>query len=311
MRQGTIIICKARLLALTATGCLLALLSAYLQAHTDSGHVDVNGLSYYYEIHGEGEPLLLVHGGLGSLDMFEPILPILTESRQVIGVDLQGHGRTALGERPISYEDMGNDMAALLTELGYDQVDVMGYSMGGAVALRLAIQHPGLVRRLVSVSAGFAHPDGTYPEIIAQQEMIGAEMAEAMQGTPMYESYMELAPNPEDFPRLLDRMGELMDRSFDWSEDIRRLEMPVMLIYGDSDMQRPEHIVEFYQLLGGGLQDAGWQRENMSRNRLAILPNFTHYDIFLAPELARTALPFLNGEYGLRNWGEQVREAEN
>ncbi|TGG94942.1 alpha/beta hydrolase [Natronospirillum operosum] len=311
MKQGTIIICKARLLALIATGCLLALLSAYSQAHTDSGHIDVNGLSYYYEIHGEGEPLLLVHGGLGSLDMFEPILPILTASRQVIGVDLQGHGRTALGERPIIYEDMGNDMAALLTELGYDQVDVMGYSMGGAVALRLAIQHPGLVRRLVSVSAGFAHPDGTYPEIIAQQEMIGAEMAEAMQGTPMYESYMELAPNPEDFPRLLDRMGELMDRPFDWSEDIRRLGMPVMLIYGDSDMQRPEHIVEFYQLLGGGLQDAGWQRENMSQNRLAILPNFTHYDIFLAPELARTALPFLNGEYEFRNWGEQEREAGN
>lgn len=276
-----------------------------------TGYVSANGIDYYYEIHGEGEPLLLIHGGLGSIDMFEPILSSLTENRQVIGVDLHGHGRTELGDRPISYVDMGDDMATLLKELGYNQIDVMGYSMGGGVALRLAIQHPGLVRRMVVVSAGFSHPDGTYPEIISQQEMIGAEMAESMKETPMYESYMAVAPNPEDFPKLLDRMGELMKQSFNWSEDIRELEMPVMLVYGDSDMLRPEHIVDFYQLLGGGLKDAGWMRENMSQNRLAILPNLTHYDIFLALELVHTALPFLNGENESRNWNEQVQNKSN
>jgi len=129
--------------------------SAASSTGSDSGRVTVNNLSYYYEIHGEGEPLLLLHGGLGSIDMFGPVLALLAENRKVIGVDLHGHGRTALGDRPISYVDMGDDMAALLKKQGYDQVDVMGYSMGGGVALRLAIQHPGSVRRLVVASAGF------------------------------------------------------------------------------------------------------------------------------------------------------------
>ena len=113
------------------------------QAAKKTGHVDVNGVNYYYEIHGEGEPLLLLHGGLGSIDMFGPVLPILAENRQVIGVDLHGHGRTTLGDRPISLIDMGDDMAAILEKLGYRQVDVLGYSMGAGVAFRLAVQHPG------------------------------------------------------------------------------------------------------------------------------------------------------------------------
>lgn len=315
------IIAAAAIVALFTHLTLPFQVSAQSDRAETSGYISVNGLEYYYEIHGEGDlsaeasakekPLLLLHGGLGSTDMFEPILPILTENRQVIGVDLHGHGRTELGDRPISYEDIGNDMAALLKELGCNQVDFMGYSMGGGVALRTAIQHPELVRRLVIVSAGFAHPDGMFPEMIPQQEAVGAGMADAMEGTPMYESYMDLAPNPDDFPRLLDRMGELMKQSFNWAEDVKTLEMPVMLIYGDSDMLRPEHIVEFYQLLGGGLKDAGWMRENMSQNRLAILPNLTHYEIFMAPELAHTALPFLNGKNNAPSWSEQVQSGQN
>lgn len=270
-----------------------------------SGYVEANGVRYYYEIHGEGEPLLLLHGGLGSIDMFGPVLPILAEGRQVIGVDLHGHGRTALGERPISLVDMGDDMAAIVKELGHDQVDVMGYSLGGGVALRMAVQHPEAVRRLVITSAGFAQ-DGFYPEMLPQQAQVGAEMAEAMKETPMYTSYVAVAPHPEDFPKLLDRMGELMRKPYDWTEDVKTLKMPVMLVYGDSDMFRPEHIVEFYQLLGGGLRDAGWMREHMSQNRLAILPDLTHYETFAAPALAHTVLPFLNGESGTKSWAEQV-----
>lgn len=259
-----------------------------------SGRVEVNGISYYYEIHGTGEPLLLLHGGLGSIDMFGPILPHLAANRQVIGVDLHGHGRTNLGEREISIIDMGDDLAILLDELGYKQVDALGYSLGAGVAFRLAVQHPDRVRRLALVSAGYSS-DAFYPEILAQQGQMGAAAAEFMKETPMYQSYVAIAPNPDDFPRLLDRIGEAMSKDFDWAEDVKKLTMPTMLVYGDSDMYRPEHMISFYQLLGGGLRDAGWMKEHQSPNRLAILPGRTHYDIFMAPELVTTALPFLDG----------------
>jgi pimeloyl-ACP methyl ester carboxylesterase len=270
-----------------------------------SGRVEANGVNYYYEIHGSGEPLLLLHGGLGSFDMFAPLLPLLAEHRQVIGVDMHGHGRTPLGPRPIRLVDMGDDMAVILRELGYGEVDALGYSLGAGVALRLAVQHPAAVRRLVLVSGAFAQ-SGYYPEILAQQHRLGAGMAEAMKETPMYRSYAALAPQPEDFPRLLESLGEWMRMPFDWSADVKALEPPVLLIYGDSDLFRLEHIAQFYQLLGGGQRDAGWQRESMPLNRLAILPDLTHYEIFMAPALLRTALPFLDGVSGARSWAEEL-----
>lgn len=275
-------------------------------APVKSGHIESNGVNYYYEIHGKGEPLLLLHGGLGSIEMFGPVLPMLARTRQVIGVDLHGHGRTTLGSREISPVDMGDDMAVILQKLGLKTVDVLGYSLGGGVALRLAVQHPDTVRRLAIASAPFAR-DGYYPEMLPMQAQVGAAMAESMKETPMYRSYVALAPNPGDFPKLLDRMGEYMRKPYDWSEDVKKLRMPVMLVYGDSDMFRLEHIVDFYKLLGGGLKDAGWMREHMSANRLAILPDLTHYELFSSPELARTVLPFLDGKSGAKSWSEQVK----
>ena len=259
-----------------------------------SGHASVNGVNYYYAIYGTGEPLLLLHGGMFHIEMFGPNLTKLAQSRKVIGVDLQGHGRTPLGDREISLVDIGNDMAGVLKKLGYDKSDVLGYSMGGGVALQFAIQHPEMVRRLVLVSTPFSQ-EGFYPEMLPQQAALSAAMAEQMKETPMYKSYVAIAPHPEEFPKLLDQMGAYMRKPYDWSAEVKKLTMPVMLIYGDSDMFRPEHEVKFYQLLGGGLKDAGWQREHMSQNRLAILPNLTHYEMGTAPELADTALPFLNG----------------
>jgi len=273
-----------------------------------TGRVPANGVDYYYEIHGSGEPLLLLHGGLGSIDMFgSNVLPTLAKTRQVIAVDLHGHGRTTLGDRPIDLIDIGNDLAFVLDRLGFTQVDVAGYSFGGGAGLRLAIQHPNVVRRLTIISAPYAQ-SGFFPEMLPQQAAVGAAMAEHMKETPMYTSYVAVAPNPKDFPRLLDRMGELMRRPNDWSEDVKKLSMPVMLVFGDADMVRPEHIVEFYHLLGGGLKDAGWQREHMSRARLAILPDVTHYDMFLSPALAPTLLPFLDGKGGSQTWAEQVKQ---
>ncbi|WP_258593146.1 alpha/beta fold hydrolase [Mesorhizobium sp. AR07] len=274
-----------------------------------SGLLPINGLNYYYAVYGKGEPLLLLHGGLGTTDMFAPILPKLAENRTVIGVDLQGHGRTALGDRPFTLEAVGDDMADIVKALGHDKVDVMGYSLGGGVAFRMAVQHPEAVRRLVLVSTGYAQ-DGFYSEMRAMQKQMSPGMADMMKGTPMYKSYMAVAPRPQDFPKLLDALGNHMRRDYDYSADVAKLKMPVMLAYGDSDMYRPEHEIMFYQMLGGGLKDAGWMRENMSQNRLAILPNRTHYDVFFAPELTAAALPFLNGETRVKTWDEVVSETE-
>jgi pimeloyl-ACP methyl ester carboxylesterase len=270
-------------------------LEAALPKPTKTGQAAVNGVNYYYAVYGKGEPLLLLHGGLGQIEMFGPNLAKLAQSRQVIGVDLHGHGRTPLGKREISIVDMGNDMAGVLKQLGYDKVDVLGYSMGGGVGFQLAAQHPQMVRRLALASAGYAQ-DGFYPEMLPQQAAVGAAMAEHMKETPMYQSYVAIAPNPEEFPKLLDKMGALMRKPYDFSADVKKLTMPVMLIFGDSDMYRPEHVVKFYQMLGGGLKDAGWQREHISRNRLAIIPNVTHYEMGIAPELVATALPFLDAK---------------
>src|SRR5687768_14212149 len=247
-----------------ATALTLGALSAHAET-ASTGYAKVNGLKYYYEISGKGEPLLMLHGGLGSTDMFKPIMPAFTEHRQVIAIDLHGHGRTELGTRKISLPDIGDDVAAVLKQLGYKNVDVFGYSFGGGVALRLAVQHPELVRRLALVSAGFSE-QGFYADMRAQQVQLNADFADAMKETPMYKSYVAVAPKPEDFPRLIQAMGDLMRGQYDYSADVKKLTMPTMLIFGDSDMYRPEHIVEFYKLLGGGLRDAGWNRETMSKN---------------------------------------------
>ena len=266
---------------------------------TTTGRATIKGVDYYYEIRGKGDPLLVLHGGLMSTDMFGPAMPLLAKARQVIAVDLQGHGRTTLGTRPIRCEAITDDLDALLPQIGRAQVDVMGYSFGGCVAMRLAIQHPERVRRLVVVSAPFAD-DGWYADMRAQQKAVNAAMAPMMAESPMYKTYKAVAPKPDDFPRLLDAMGDFMRYKYDWSADVAKLKMPVMLVFGDADMIRSEHEIKFYQHLGGGLKDAGWNRESMSKNRLAIVPDLTHYEAFATSRVAETALPFLNGEYAAK-----------
>lgn len=253
----------------------------------------VNGLELYYEIHGEGQPLILLHGGVGAIEMFGPVLPLLAEGRQVIGVDLQAHGRTADIDRPMAFEAMADDVAALMEHLGFGKADVMGYSLGGGVALQTAIRHPEAVRRLVLVSTPFRR-DGWYPEVRAGMEQMGPEVAGPMKQTPMYRLYSSIAPRPEDWPALLARLGELLRKDYDWSEEVAAIEAPTMIVVGDADSVRTAHAVEFFELLGGGRADAGWDGSGMPEAQLAVLPGTTHYDIFSSPSLVSAVTPFLD-----------------
>ena len=280
-----------------ATSLATTITNVPASAADKSGYVDINGVKYYYEISGKGEPILVLHGGLGSIGMFGSVSPALAEHHQVIAVDLHGHGRTQLGERDVSYVDQGADMAALVRSLGFHQVDVMGFSFGGGVAFQFAVQNPSMIRRLVLVSAPYAQ-NGWFAEMLPQQAQVSAAALPMMKDTPLYKSYIAVAPDANEFPKLLDQIGALMRKPYDWSADVAKLTMPVMLVNGDSDMIRPEHIVQFYHLLGGGLKDAGWMRENMSQNRLAILPGVTHYEMAVTPQLVPAILPFLDGRAG-------------
>jgi pimeloyl-ACP methyl ester carboxylesterase len=260
-------------------------------------YAEVNGINLYYEIHGSGRPLILLHGGLGSGEMFGPVLPQLAERHQVVAVDLQGHGRTADIDRPIDVRLMAADIAALIDHLKLATPDVVGYSLGGGVALQTASQFPAKVRRLVMVSANL-RPDAIYPEMRAQQGQVSAAAAEFMKETPMYQLYQRVAPRPEDFPRLLTKIGESMSKDYDYTEEVRGLRMPTLVVAADADMAPPSHYVEVFKLLDGGLRDGGWMGEGRPKggNALAILPGLTHYNIFSSPLFAAATLAFLDEE---------------
>ncbi|NYF54482.1 alpha/beta fold hydrolase [Micromonospora purpureochromogenes] len=258
-------------------------------------YADVNGLHLWYETHGSGRPLVLLHGGYGAVEMFAPVLPALAQRRQVIAVDLQGHGRTADVDRPLRYESMAEDVAALLRHLDLSGADVLGYSLGGGVALRTAIQHPGLVRRLVLVSTP-CRRQGWYPEVLAAMAAQDERVGEQMRGTPPHELYARIAPRPQDWPRLWAKGGELLRREYDWSAEVAALTVPTMLVYADADSIPVTHMAEFFGLLGGGRRDAGWDGTDRPASRLAVLPGLTHYDIVAAPALPAAVLPFLTHE---------------
>ncbi|TME18560.1 MAG: alpha/beta hydrolase [Chloroflexi bacterium] len=258
-------------------------------------YAEVNGINLYYEFHGAGRPLILLHGGLGSGEMFGPILPLLAESHRVVAVDLQGHGRTADIDRPIDVRLMADDIAALIDHLGLDRPDVVGYSLGGGVALHTAAKYPAKVRRLVAAAANI-RPDAIYPEMRAQQVQVSGAAADFMKDTPMYQLYQKVAPRPEDFPRLLDKIGASMSKDFDYTEEVRSLQVPTLIVAADADMAPPTHYVEMFKLLDGGLRDGGWTAEGRPKggHALAILPGLTHYNMFSSPLFAAVTLAFLD-----------------
>jgi pimeloyl-ACP methyl ester carboxylesterase len=260
-------------------------------------YAEVNGLTMYYETHGNGRPLILIHGGLMSGETFGPVLPMLAQRHQVFVVDLQGHGRTADIDRPIDVRLMADDIGALIDHLQLDGPDVVGYSLGGGVALHTAMKYPARVRRLVA-AAWPIRPDAIYPEIRAQQAQVNAAAAEFMRETPMYGLYQRVAPRPEDFPRLLDKIGEAMAQAYDLTEEVRSLQVPTLIVVADADMAPPSHYVEMFALLGGGLRDGGWMGEGRppGGHALAILPRLTHYNLGDSPLFAAVTLAFLDDQ---------------
>jgi pimeloyl-ACP methyl ester carboxylesterase len=260
-------------------------------------YAEVNGINLYYATYGAGRPLMLLHGGLGSGEMFGPVIPALAEHRRVIAPDLQGHGRTADIDRPINERLLADDVAALIDHLGLEKPDVVGYSLGGGTGLQLGVHHSDKIRRLVLVSI-YLRPDAVDPQLRAQQEQVSGDVIELMKDTPMYKLYQQVAPRPEDFRRVLDKLGALMADDYDYTEDVRSLQVPTLLVGADADQAPPSHYVEMFKLLDGGLRDGGWMGENRPKggHALAILPGLTHYNIFRSPLLAAVALAFLDDQ---------------
>lgn len=255
---------------------------------SQTGYAPVNGLKMYYEIHGAGEPLILLHGGVVGIDHFRPNLPALARGRKVIAVELQAHAHTADIDRPLSYEAMADDVAALMTYLRLPRADVLGYSLGGGVALQVAFRHPTLIRKLVVVSANFKRA-GWYPEVLAAFDQMGPSAGEPLKQSPLAELY----PNV-NWSVLFGKLGEMLRKDYDWSLDVAAIKAPTMIVFADADSMRTAHVMEFFGLLGGGQKDAGLDGSGRPTAQLAILPGLTHYNISSAAALAAVVIPFLD-----------------
>ncbi len=266
-----------------------------IQGNTDEKNRDaksnyalVNGLNMYYEIHGTGRPLILLHGGVDASEMFGNVLPTLAEDRQVVAVHLQAHGRTADIDRPLRFELMAEDIAALMEHLSIEKADFMGYSLGGGVALQTAIRHPDIVRKLVLISTPVER-NGWYPEVLESMAQMGPEAAKFMKQSPLYQLYPDV-----NWAVLFTKLGDLLRQDYDWSKDAASIKSPVMIVFADADAIQTAHIMEFFALLGGGQRDAGLDGSLRPAAQLAILPGMTHYDVLTFLELGDLVTRFLN-----------------
>jgi len=261
----------------------------------ESGYVPVNELEMYYEIYGSGQPLVLLHGNLSTISTsFGKVIPLLAATRRLIAVEQQGHGHTADIDRPFSIGQWARDTTALLRHLGIEQADFFGYSSGGAVALEIALHAPELVRKLIWAGGTSYKRDGLYPELLASGETMKPE---DLDGSPFQQAYARVAPHPENWHHLVRKVAEIDRTTEGWpSETIASLKPPALLIVGDSDIVRPEHVVEMFRLLGGGV--AG-DLVGLPRSQLAILPGTTHVMIADRAEwLTSMVLAFLDAPMG-------------
>lgn len=265
--------------------------AAFAQAEPVGDYAEVNGMRMYYEVSGEGEPLIVLHGAYMNIPTMGDIIPRLAETRKVYALEFQGHGRTNDIERPITYPNLASDVAAFMDAVGLEKADVFGYSMGGAAALRLAFDFPEKVDQLIVASVSY-DMSGSQPEFL---QMIPTMTPEMFVGTFMEDAWKQYAPNPDGFRPFVERMIALEHEPLAWEEEVKNLKHPVLIIAGDSDMMTLEHVVSMYRLLGGGY--AGDMGKPLPASRLAILPATSHTAVIDQVDLLLGFIePFLKGE---------------
>jgi pimeloyl-ACP methyl ester carboxylesterase len=255
-----------------------------------TGKVPVGGAEIYYEIHGDGPPLVLLHGGVDPSQTFGAPLAAMAKTHKVIAIHMRGHGFSTDSDAPWSAELMADDVAAVLQHLGIGKAGFMGYSLGAAVALQVAIRHPELVEKLVSVSVAHRTNDD-YPEVREAFRQLPANAAaygQQLADSPLGELYPDV-----DWEAVFRKSGEMNEPESDWTEGIKTIKAPMLLVFADADSIRPEHMVEFWKLLGGGQRDAGFDGSQRPASQFAILPGTTHYDLIASPLLTEVATAFL------------------
>lgn len=261
---------------------------------SETGYIPVNDLEMYYEIHGAGEPIVLLHGGLSTIDVpGGELLALLARERQVIAVEQQAHGRTADIDRPITYDDMADDTAAFIAHLGLEQPDVVGFSMGGTTAMGMAIRHPGIVRRYVTISSPFNYEQGFRPENLQGSRSVTAE---ALAGTPFEQAYLDVAPDPAGFATLVTKVAKLNQTFAGWApEELQAIETPFLNIVGDADAIELDHALELLRLMGG---DLNGDFAGVPASRLGIVPGATHLNILTRVDiLVPMILPYIDAPF--------------
>ena len=272
-------------------GMLLLANTMFASAQGTGQRVDVNGMKMYYEVSGSGDPLVVLHGAYMNIPSMGAIIPMLAKTHKVYAVEMQGHGRTTDIERPITYQNLADDVAAFMNAVGLQRADVFGYSMGALVGLQLAIRHPGKVNKLAAASVAY-DLSGWQPAFTAFIPQMTVEMIVAM---PFAQDYRKLAPNPDGFPALVRKLIALEKEPMAWEADVKALKTPVLIITGDADVATLEHSVAMFRLLGGGgMGDMGVP---LPAARLAVMPATSHTAVITQPDLLHAFIePFLKGQ---------------
>lgn len=270
---------------------LLAASPVLAQSAPEGGYVEINGMNMYYEVSGDGEPMIVLHGAYMNIPAMGEIVPRLARTHKVYALEMQGHGRTNDIDRPVTYPNLAGDVAAFMDALDIERADVFGYSMGAATGLRLALDHPEKVDQLVAASVSFDMA-GSQPDFL---EMIPTMAPEMFVGSPLEDAWKAMAPNPDGFRPFVERMIALEHEPLAWGEEVDALEVPVLIIAGDADMMTLDHLVDMFHKLGGGV--AGDLGKPLSASRLAILPATSHTAVINQTDLLMAFIaPFLKGE---------------